>query len=89
MPKRTRKQETKSQDANQFAASILRQTIELSEPAGPVDLNNQAAISQVMRAMGRRGGLKGAATLNARLSPAQRKKSAQRAAQARWGKSGQ
>lgn len=80
MPKRTRRE---PQDINQFAAAVVRQSTE--EP-GPVDLTDQAAISQVMRAMGRRGGLKGAATLNARLSPAQRKKSAQRAAKARWGK---
>jgi hypothetical protein len=80
MPKRTRRE---SQDINQFAAAIVRQSTE--EP-GPVDLTDKAAISQVMRAMGRRGGLKGAATLNARLTPAQRKKSAQRAARARWGK---
>jgi len=79
MPKRTRRQ---SQDINQFAAAIVRQSTQ--EP-GPVDLTNKAAISQVMRAMGRRGGLKGAATLNARLSPAQRKASARRAARARWG----
>lgn len=78
MPKRTRKE---SQDINQFAASIVRQTIEASEPDP-----DRATISQVMRAMGRRGGIKGAATLNARLSPAQRKASARRAAQARWGK---
>jgi hypothetical protein len=82
MPKRTRKE---SQDINQFAAAIVRQS---TEQPGPVDLTDQAAISQVMRAMGRRGGLKGAATLNARLTPAQRRKSAQRAAQARWGKKG-
>jgi hypothetical protein len=81
MPKRTRKQ---SQDINQFAASVVQKTIEVSEE-GPIDLN-KAAISQVMREMGRRGGIKGAATLNARLSPAQRKRSAQRAAKARWGK---
>ena len=80
MPKRTR---TEPQDINQFAASIVRQSTE--KPA-PVDLNDEAIISQVMRAMGRRGGIKGAATLNARLSPAQRKRSAQRAARARWGK---
>jgi hypothetical protein len=79
MPKRTRKE---SQDINQFAHSIVKQSTE--EP-GPVDLTDQAAISQVMRAMGRRGGLKGAATLNARLSPAQRKASARRAAKVRWG----
>ena len=78
MPKRTRKE---FQDIDQFAASIVRQSTQEFEPAP-----DQETISQVMRAMGRRGGLKGAATLNARLSPAQRKKSAQRAAQTRWGK---
>jgi hypothetical protein len=78
MPKRTR---SESQDINQFGASIVRQSTQEYEPTP-----DQATISQVMRAMGRRGGLKGAATLNARLSPAQRKKSAQRAAQARWEK---
>jgi hypothetical protein len=76
MPKRTRKE---TQGINEFASSIVRQTIEASE-VGPVDLTDQAAISQMMRAMGRRGGLKGAATLNAWLG------TAQRAAQARWGK---
>jgi hypothetical protein len=79
MPKRTRKE---SHDINQFAASIVKQS---TQAPVPVDLTDQAVISQVMRAMGRRGGLKGAATLNASLSPAQRKKSAQRAARARWG----
>jgi hypothetical protein len=78
MPKRTRSQ---SQDVNQFAASIVRRTIETTE-SDP----DRATISQVMRAMGRRGGLKGAATLNAKLTPAQRKASARRAARARWGK---
>jgi hypothetical protein len=72
---------SKSQDINQFAAVVVRQTIESSEPEP-----DEATISQVMRAMGRRGGIKGAATLNARLTPAQRKASARRAAKARWGK---
>jgi hypothetical protein len=80
MPKRTRKE---SQDINQFAADAVRRT---TERPGPVDLTDSEAISQVMRAMGRRGGLKGAATLNARLTPEQRKRSAQWAAAARWGK---
>jgi hypothetical protein len=57
MPKRTR---SKTQDINQFAADVLRQTIQ--EP-GPVDLSDKAAISQVMRAMGRRGGKAAAAIL--------------------------
>jgi hypothetical protein len=75
MPKRTR-----TQDINQFAADVVRKST-----GGGEGTPDQATISQVMAAMGRRGGLKGAATLNARLTPAQRKKSAQRAAQSRWG----
>ena len=77
MPKRTRKQ---TQDINQFAADVVRKSTG-SEPA-----MDRSLVSQVMAAMGRKGGLKGAATLNARLSPAQRKASARRAAEARWGK---
>jgi hypothetical protein len=78
MPKRTRNQ---SQDINQFAADVVKR----STGSGPA-MPDQAVISQVMAAMGRRGGLKGAATLNKRLTPAQRQASARRAAQARWGK---
>jgi hypothetical protein len=78
MPKRTR-----SQDINQFAASIVAQA---TAEKPPVDLNDPAIRSQIMRAMGSRGGIKGAKTLNARLSPAQRKASARKAALARWGK---
>jgi hypothetical protein len=81
MPKRTRKE---SQDINEFAFSVVKQSTEAPVPG--VDLSNKATVSQIMREMGRRGGLKGAVTLNARLTPAQRKKSAQRAARARWGK---
>jgi len=80
MPKRTRKE---PQDINQFAHAAVQRTIAATEEQPEPD---RATISEVMRAMGRRGGLKGAATLNARLSPAQRKASARRAAQARWGK---
>ena len=80
MPKRTRK----TQDINQFAADVVRKATTGGEPAIP-----ETTISQVMAAMGRRGGLKGAATLNSRLTPAQRKASARRAAQARWRKKGQ
>jgi hypothetical protein len=52
MPKRTRKE---SQDINQFATSIVRQSTQDVEPTP-----DQATISQVMRAMGRRGGLNAA-----------------------------
>ncbi len=81
MPKRTR-----SQDINQFAASIVAQAT--AEPQAPIDLSDPAVRSQIMRAMGSRGGIKGAATLNARLSPKQRKASARNAALARWAKRG-
>ena len=79
MPKRTRKE---TQDINQFAADVVRRSTGMESAPEP----DRATISQVMAAMGRKGGLKGAATLNARLTPAQRKRSAQRAAAARWGK---
>ncbi|MGI8959981.1 MAG: hypothetical protein ACR2IV_09525 [Bryobacteraceae bacterium] len=78
MPKRTRKE---SQDINQFAASIVRQVTEV-----PVDLNDKTTVSQIMREMGRRGGIKGAATLNGSLTAKQRTLSAQKAARARWAK---
>jgi hypothetical protein len=51
---------------NALAADVIRRS---TEQPGPVDLKDRAAISQVMRARGRRGGLKGAATLNAGLAP--------------------
>ena len=62
MPKRTRKPET--QEINQFAASVVAQA---TAEKLPVDLNNPAIRSQIMRAVGSRGGLKGARTLNAQL----------------------
>ncbi|HEX3822647.1 MAG TPA: hypothetical protein VHW45_20110 [Candidatus Sulfotelmatobacter sp.] len=72
---------TRNQGINQCAADVIRKSTRISdEPAVPL------AMSQVMTAMGRSGGLKGAATLNARLSPAQRKKSAPKAERARWGR---
>jgi hypothetical protein len=86
MPKRKRTR-TESQDANQFAASIVRQTIASTPGPVPVDLDDSATVSQIMREMGRRGGIKGAATLNARLTPKQRSLSARKAAKARWANS--
>ncbi len=59
MPERTRKG---FQDINEFADDVVRRSTG-SEPTP-----SQATISQVMAAMGRKGGLKGAATLNARLN---------------------
>jgi hypothetical protein len=83
MPKRTRKE---SQDINQFAASIVRQATGQVPPEITIDLNDKATVSEIMREMGRRGGVKGAATLNGRLTAKERKLSAQKAARARWAK---
>jgi len=85
MPKRTR---THCQDINQFGASIVRQATGSPSPPPPVDLNDKATVSQIMREMGRRGGIKGAATLNGSLTSEQRKRSARKAAKARWAKNG-
>jgi hypothetical protein len=84
MPKRTRK--SKSQDINQFAASIVAQATGSAPPLVHVDLNDKATVSEIMREMGRRGGIKGAATLNSSLTAKERKLSAQKAARARWAK---
>lgn len=86
MPKRTRKDSQNSQDINQFAASIVRQATESTPGEIPVDLTDKATVSQIMREMGRRGGIKGAATLNGRLTQKQRTFSARKAARARWAK---
>jgi hypothetical protein len=84
MPKRTRK--PKSQDINQFAASIVAQATGSAPPLVRVDLNDKVTVSEIMREMGRRGGIKGAATLNGSLTAKERKLSAQKAARARWAK---
>ena len=84
MPKRTRNQH---QDINEFGASIVAQATGSATPH-PVDLSDKDTVSQIMREMGRRGGIKGAATLNGSLTPEQRKRSARKAAKARWAKNG-
>lgn len=81
MPKRTRKQ---SQDINQFAASVVAQATGSAPASLPVDLDDKATVSEIMREMGRRGGIKGAATLNGSLTAKQRTLSARKAARARW-----
>jgi hypothetical protein len=92
MPKRTRT--AFSQDINQFAASIVQQVEQATGSTKPtskarvIDLNNKATVSEIMREMGRRGGIKGAAALNGKLTPEQRKRSARKAAKARWAKTG-
>lgn len=79
MPKRSSKRE----DANQTAHRTLMEAIgeKPKTPAVPApDPNkNPAAV-----ALGRLGGLKGGKARAEKLSPAQRKKIAKRAAQKRW-----
>jgi hypothetical protein len=72
----------KYQDANQFAYDVLQQTIAKSEgePA-PV---TPSVISQVMAAMGSKGGKKGGKTRMAMMTSAERSKLATKAVNARW-----
>jgi hypothetical protein len=73
MPKRSR---TPKRDEVQSAFDTYQRLIERTEGTGGKD--------PLAVALGRRGGLKGAKTLNSRLTPAQRSASARRAAKARW-----
>ena len=82
MPKRSRKvqkkQTSKSQsarDENQAAFAAVQRLMELSEVGG----KNPMAV-----ALGRRGGLKGGKARAAKMSKAERRDSARKAAEARW-----
>jgi hypothetical protein len=83
MPKRKRTR-TGTQDVSQFGAAIVRQVVASTPGPVPVDLNDKDTVSRIMREMGRRGGIKGAASLNASLTPKERTASARKAAKARW-----
>lgn len=74
MPKRSRKEIT---DPNLSAANVLKQMFKKAEAEGKDPL----AV-----ALGRRGGLKGGPARRDRLSAAERRESARKAAQARWSK---
>jgi hypothetical protein len=67
-------------DENRAARSILDQIAALSGER-PDDGKDPAAV-----ALGRRGGLKGGHARAASLTPEERKESARKAAEARWGK---
>jgi hypothetical protein len=73
MPKRS------STDVNLIAARVVE--ISTGEPIRPQEKNAAAAVS-----LGRLGGLKGGKARADKLSPAQRKEIAQRAAKQRWAK---
>jgi len=81
MPKRSGKPRNPPSDPILAARSILQQLtgeIPKLKPEAPKD---PAAV-----ALGRRGGLKGGPARKAALTPEERKESARKAAEARWGK---
>lgn len=77
MPKRSRKPPS---DPIQAAHSILAQITGEESRVVP-DVKDPAAV-----ALGRKGGLKGGKARADALTPEQRKESARKAAEARWGK---
>jgi hypothetical protein len=81
MRKRSRKQEP--EDINQIAARIVRRSTE--EP----DLNDEDTRKRLAQALGRLGGLKGGPARAAKMSKAERRESASKAARARWTKQNQ
>lgn len=66
----------RKKDENQIAASIIQQLANIAESS---PTKNPAAV-----ALGRLGGLKGGKARAAKLTPAQRKNIAKKAADARW-----
>lgn len=80
MRKRSRKQEP--EDINQAAFRIVR------DSTGQPDLSNEDARKALAQALGRLGGLKGGPARAAKLSKAERRESASKAAIARWQKRG-
>lgn len=79
MPNRSRKPPA---DPAQAAKSILNQL------TGDADRIEAPAKDPAAVALGRRGGLKGGQARAKALTPEQRKESARKAAEARWGKEG-
>jgi hypothetical protein len=77
MRKRSRKQEP---DINQVAFRIVK------DSTGEPDLSDDDARKALAQALGRLGGLKGGPARAAKMSKAERSKSASNAARARWEK---
>ncbi len=76
MRKRSRKLEP--EDINQTAFRIVRNS------TGEPDLSNQDTRKALAQALGRLGGLKGGPARAAKMTKAERSKSASEAARARW-----
>jgi hypothetical protein len=85
MPKRISK---KLKDPNQIAAAVVALSTETPLPLlDPASTENTALLSQVMAAMGRKGGKIGGKRSLETMSAVDRKKRARKAAAARWRKS--
>jgi hypothetical protein len=79
---RKRSGKPKAEDVNQIAARMTRHLIETSE-ANEV-MSDEDTRKALARALGRLGGLKGGPARAAKMSKAERSKSASDAARARW-----
>lgn len=69
-------------DPNQLAKAVVDLATRQREPDPEPPVKDPAAVS-----LGRRGGLVGGKARAASMTPEQRRESARKAAQARWGKS--
>lgn len=77
------KRSSKTRDVNQIAFDVVRLSTGEAPLEPPAPEKNPAAV-----ALGKLGGLKGGKARAKSLTKAQRKKIAEKAARARWGKSG-
>lgn len=77
MPERSRKRPT---DVNRLAKQVADEATE-ETPTEPDEGKDPAAV-----ALGRKGGLKGGKARAAKMTPEQRRESARKAAEIRWGK---
>ena len=80
MRKRSRKPE--GEDINQIAHRMTQHVIEASEP----DLSDEDTRKRLAQALGSRGGKKGGPARAAKMTDAERRESASKAARARWAK---
>ena len=86
MPKRSRKKPG-PKDVNELAASIVSKATSEDEPEASEESLAQPHKNPAAVALGRLGGKKGGPARAKKLTSAQRKESARKAAKARWSKS--
>lgn len=73
-------------DPNQRAFSIAEQATDEDPTPDPTESLSKAQISELMKAMGRKGGLKGGHARAQKLTPKKRTQIAKAAAKKRWAK---